>query len=74
MKYFTNEWYDLCQRTDLHLGMRVHKRAHVRDEALYLRLYKRKEKEFVNLQREVYNTDPRFMLDLDWLSCNLPSC
>lgn len=65
MKYLTNEWYDLCQRTGLHLGMRVHKRAHVRDEALYLRLYKRKEKEFVNIQREAYDTDPRFMLEQD---------
>ncbi|UUZ82307.1 hypothetical protein LJK88_49310 [Paenibacillus sp. P26] len=65
MKYLTQEWYDLCQRTGLHFGMKVHKSAHIRDEALYLRLYKRKEKEFVNLQREIYNVDPRFMLEQD---------
>lgn len=65
MKYLTKEWYDLCQRTGLHFGMRVHSRAHVRDEGLYLRLYKRKEKEFVNMQREIYDVDPRFMLEHD---------
>ncbi|GAA3403375.1 DUF4085 family protein [Paenibacillus hodogayensis] len=65
MKYLTKEWYDLCQRTGLHFGMRVHNGAHAHDEALYLRLYKRKEKEFVNMQREVYDVDPRFMLEQD---------
>ncbi|MCL6457911.1 MAG: DUF4085 domain-containing protein [Gorillibacterium sp.] len=63
MKYLTKKWYELCQRTGLHSGMRVHKGADIYDEALYLRLYKRKEKEFVKMQREVYDVDPRFMLE-----------
>ena len=54
MKYLTKEWYELCQQTGLHFGMRVHNGAEGYDEALYLRLYKRKEKEFVKMQREAY--------------------
>lgn len=65
MRYLTKEWYDLSQRTGLHFGKRVHHGAHIHDEALYLRLYKRKEKEFVDMQREIYDLDPRFMLDQD---------
>jgi len=69
VKYLTKEWYDLCQRTGLHFDMRVHKSAHERDEALYSRLYKRKEKQFVHMQREIYNVDPRFMLEQDGVHC-----
>jgi hypothetical protein len=65
MKFLTKEWYETCQQTGLHFGMRVHKGAASLDEALYQRLYKRKEKEHVKLQRDVYDTDPRFMLEHD---------
>ncbi|MGF9697897.1 MULTISPECIES: DUF4085 family protein [Paenibacillus] len=65
MKYLTKEWYELCQQISLHSGMRVHSGAHQLDEALYLRLYKRKEKEHVKFQRDVYNVDPRYMLEQD---------
>jgi hypothetical protein len=65
MKYLTKEWYELCQQTGLHFGMRVHNGAEGYDEALYLRLYKRKEKEFVKMQREAYDVGPRFMLEQD---------
>lgn len=65
MRYLTKEWYDLCQQTDLHLGMRVHKDTVRKDENLYLRLNKRKEREFIKIQREVYDVDPRFMLEED---------
>ncbi|EGD48073.1 hypothetical protein Cpap_2760 [Ruminiclostridium papyrosolvens DSM 2782] len=65
MRYLTKEWYDLCQRTGLHFGMRAHKGAGQKDEALYLRLYKRKEQQFIKKENEIYNVDPRFMLDVD---------
>ncbi len=64
MRYLTKEWYKLCQRTGLHFGMRVHNGAEEYDEVLYLRLYKRKEKEFIKTQREVYNIDPRTILEM----------
>ncbi len=63
MRYLTKEWYQLCQQTYLYFGLRVHKGAIRRDEQLYLRLYKRKEKEFIQMEREVYDVDPRFMLE-----------
>lgn len=65
MRYLTQQWYELCQQTFLDFGMEVHNGAGAYDEALYLRLYKRKEKEFVKMEREVYNVDPRFMLEQD---------
>lgn len=65
MKYLTKEWYDLCQKSGLQFGMRVHKDTMQKDEVLYLRLKKRKENEFIKMQREVYEVDPRFMLEID---------
>ena len=65
MKYLKKQWYELCQQTGYHFGMRVHKEAGVYDESLYLRLYKRKEKEYIRTQQEVYDCDPRFFLELD---------
>ncbi|MDR6726961.1 hypothetical protein J2W91_005486 [Paenibacillus amylolyticus] len=62
MKYLTNEWYELSQRTGLHFGMKVHSGAYELDEALFQRLYERKEKAHVNLERQMYDTDPRYML------------
>lgn len=63
MRYLTKEWYETSQKTSLHFGKRVHKGATVMDEALYLRLYKRKEKQFVSSQREIYDYDPRVGLE-----------
>jgi hypothetical protein len=63
MKYLTTEWYKLCQQTYLHFGLRVHKDAIRRDEDLFKRLYKRKEKAFIQMERKVYDVDPRFMLE-----------
>ncbi|MFC9707295.1 DUF4085 family protein [Paenibacillus sp. NPDC056933] len=65
MRYLTKEWYELCQRTGLHFGMRVHRGAYELDENLFLRLYKRKEKEHIKQERELYNMDPRLMLEHD---------
>lgn len=65
MKYLTREWYELSQRMGLHFDMKVHNGADIYDEALYLRLYKRKEKGFVKMQHEVYDFDPRHMLEQD---------
>ena len=65
MKYLTKEWYETCQQTGLHFGLRVHKGAALLDEALFQRLYKRKEKEYVKQEHEMYDFDPRFMLESD---------
>lgn len=65
MKYLTKEWYELCQRSYLHLGMKVVKGASVYNEELYDRLYKKEENDFVRLQRQCYDSDPRVMLEDD---------
>ncbi len=65
MKYLTKEWYELSQRTGLHFDIRVHNGADIYNEALYMRLYKRKKKEYVKMQHEVYDVDPHFMLEQD---------
>ncbi|NLL71621.1 MAG: DUF4085 family protein [Epulopiscium sp.] len=64
MRYLTKEWYGLCQMTGLHFGMRSHKGTYQKDEDLYLRLKKRKEKEFIKMERELYDFDPREMLEI----------
>lgn len=63
MRYLTKEWYKISQQTFLYSGKRVHQGANVMDDALYLRLYQRKEKEFVRGQREIYDYDPRVGLE-----------
>lgn len=63
MRYLTKEWYELCQRTGLHFGKRVHSGAYTRDESLYSRLYMRKEKQYIKEQRESYDYDPRSLLE-----------
>lgn len=68
MRYLTKEWYNLCQQTALNFGMEVHNGCNIYDEELYLQLYKIKEKEFIKLQHEVYDVDPRFMLEQDGCS------
>ncbi|MHA7966954.1 DUF4085 family protein [Paenibacillus sp. CAU 1782] len=65
MKYLTKEWYEQCQQMGLHFGKRCHKGAYIHDEELYRRLYKRKEKAFVQFEREMYDSDPRSMLEHD---------
>ncbi|MFE6078241.1 hypothetical protein ACFVQB_27675 [Paenibacillus sp. NPDC057886] len=65
MKYLTKEWYEICQLTGLHFGLRVHSGAYKLDDDLFQRLYKRKEKEHIKQEREIYNMDPRFMLEHD---------
>lgn len=62
MKYLTKEWYLQSQQMGLNLGKKVHKQAGDFNEALFLYLYKEKEKRFIEDQRESYNYDPTIML------------
>ncbi|WP_216626436.1 hypothetical protein [Paenibacillus phytohabitans] len=65
MRYLTQEWYELCQRRGLHFGKSVHSGAATSDEALYTRLYAKKEKEYEKQERDFYVVDPLFMLEQD---------
>lgn len=62
MKYLTKEWYIQSQQMGLHTGKKVHKKAGQFSEALFLYLYKEKERRFIEDQRESYNYDPTKML------------
>ncbi len=63
MKYFTKEWYELCQRTNLDYNLKVEERASVKDEKLYESLYKKEERRTVELERDVYDFDPRELIN-----------
>lgn len=63
MKYFTKEWYELCQRTNLDYNLKVDERASVKDEKLYESLYKKEERRTVELERDVYDFDPRELIN-----------
>jgi len=58
MKYLTKEWYETCQQTGLHFGLRVHSGTYEWNEDLFQRLYKRKEKEHIKQEREIYDIIP----------------
>ena len=53
MKYFTKEWYALCQNSDWHFNMSVSKNAEEFNEDYYKDLYTRRRRAFVKEQKEV---------------------
>ena len=53
MKYFTKEWYTLCQNSGWHLNMSVSKNAEEFNEDYYKDLYTRRRRAFVKEQKEV---------------------
>ena len=53
MKYFTKEWYTLCQNSSWHLNMSVSKNAEEFNEDYYKDLYTRRRRAFVKEQKEV---------------------
>ena len=53
MKYLTKEWYETMQKTDLHVLLKVSKKAETFSEDYFKSLYKREEKKWLKLQKEV---------------------
>ena len=53
MKYFTKEWYEMCQNSSWHLNMSVSKNAEEFSEEYYKDLYTRRRRAFVKEQKEV---------------------
>lgn len=53
MKYLTKEWYETVQKTDLHLLLKVSKTAEAFSEEYFRELYKREEKNWLKLQKDV---------------------
>ena len=53
MKYFTKEWYDLCQRTSFHLSLVEEQQAETFSEQYFQQLYNSELKSWIELQEEI---------------------
>lgn len=53
MKYFTKEWYELCQSISLHFLLEEEKQAESFSEEYFLKLYYVKLNDWINLQQQV---------------------
>ena len=53
MKYFTKEWYQLCQKTFAHLPLKESAEAESFSEEYFQRLYEEKLNEWLTLQKDV---------------------
>ena len=56
MKYFTKEWYEMCQNANWHLNMSVSKNAEEFSEEYYKDLYTRRRRAFVKDQKDAAET------------------
>lgn len=53
MRYFTKEWYELCQECHFHLLLKVNEKAEAFSEEYYQKLYRRKLREFLKMEKEL---------------------
>jgi hypothetical protein len=53
MKYFTKEWYELCQKTSFHLLLEEEKQAETFSEEYFQQLYHTELNSWLHLQEEV---------------------
>ena len=53
MKYFTKEWYDLCQRTSFHLNVEEEQQAETYSEEYFQQLYNSELSSWIELQEEI---------------------
>lgn len=53
MKYFTKEWYELCQKTSFHLLLEEEKQAGIFSEEYFQQLYNIKLIEWLDLQQQI---------------------
>ncbi|MFJ7973688.1 hypothetical protein [Psychrobacillus sp. NPDC096389] len=53
MKYFTEEWYELCQKTSFHLLLEEEKQAVTFSEEYFQQLYDTELNSWINLQEEI---------------------
>lgn len=53
MKYMTKEWYETAQKTDLHLLLKVSRKAEQFSEDYFQRLYQKEEANWLTMQRQV---------------------
>ncbi|GAA0730596.1 DUF4085 domain-containing protein [Clostridium malenominatum] len=52
MKYFTKEWYELCQKTSFHFSLEEEKQAKIFSEEYFQQLYSIKLNDWLDLQQQ----------------------
>ncbi len=53
MKYFTKEWYELCQKTSFHLNLEEEKKAETFSEEYFQQLFNHELNNWLELQEEI---------------------
>lgn len=57
MKYFTKEWFELCQKTSFHLNLVEDQKAEVFSEEYFQQVYHNELMDWITLQEEMYKID-----------------
>lgn len=60
MKYLTKKWYQTMQKTDMHIPLKVSKKAETFSEEYYNELYKQEERQFIKWQKEILQAKSQF--------------
>lgn len=53
MKFYTKEWYELCQKCGYHLLLKINNNAEAFSDEYYQKLYQRKLYTFLNMEKEI---------------------
>ena len=64
MRYLTKEWYNLSQNTWLDFELRAHKGAYQKDEDLYQKLRKKRERSFIKRIYKYYDNIPQGIIEV----------
>ena len=54
MKYFTKEWFVLCQKTSFHLNLMEEQKAEIFSEEYFQQLYTSELMDWLTLREEMY--------------------
>lgn len=57
MKYFTKEWFELCQKTSFHLNLVEDQKAEVFSEEYFQQVYHNELMDWLTLREEMYTID-----------------
>ncbi|WPC42853.1 DUF4085 family protein [Clostridium sp. JS66] len=72
MNYFTKEWYELCQKTNIHFSFKEMKEAEFFSEEYFQQLYKKELTEWLILQEEIaLHKDQLGVIKENCTSCEL---
>ena len=64
MKYYTKEWYENCQKSQYCVGFEPIEDRDYSDAEIQ-KLYERKLREYIAEEKETYETEPDYLMDVD---------